>query len=68
MNKKDILIIIIGIIILGGIVLASFFLPGGQEEIKQGIAVITDREEYNIGDELKVKIVNNIGERICFSR
>jgi len=57
-----------GVVILGLILIASFLTPGGPEKkTKKGVVIITEKEEYKRGEELKVKIENNIDERICFS-
>ncbi len=63
MNKKDFLIILAGLIVLGLIVLASFLVPQVPEEVN----IITDANEYGMGDMLKVKIENNLKKSICFS-
>ena len=64
MSKKDIIIIIAGVIILAGIVLVAYFLP----EQEQGtISVSTDKGEYALGESLKVKIANNTKDKLCFS-
>lgn len=64
MNKKDILVILAGLILLGLIILAVFLIP---PEVSEEVNVITDAKEYGIGDVLKVKIENNLKENICFS-
>jgi len=63
MNKKDFLIIIIGIIILVIIILLSFLIPRGADSIN----VVTDNGVYSTGDNLKIKIENNSEDKICFS-
>jgi len=67
MNNKDGLIIISGVLILTGIILTSYFLPARPVVSEGGIAIITDKEEYLPGDELKVKIENNSEDKVCFS-
>jgi hypothetical protein len=34
---------------------------------KEGILIVTDKDEYTAGENLKVKIKNNFGKQICFS-
>lgn len=65
MSKKDIVIIISGLIVLAGIILISYFLPGKVSE--EEIIVLTDKQEYSPGDILKVKIDNNTKDEFCFS-
>lgn len=64
MNKKDILIILAGLVLLGLIILAAFLIPS---DVPEEVNIITDAKEYGIGDVLKVKIENNLKESICFS-
>jgi len=64
MNKKDILIILAGLILLGLIVLIAFLIP---PDVPEEVNIITDAREYGLGDTLKVKIENNLKENICFS-
>ncbi len=64
MNKKDILVILAGLIVLGLITLAVFLIPPKAPE---EVNIITDAKEYGRGDVLKVKIENNLKENICFS-
>jgi len=64
MNKKDILIILAGLVLLGIIILAAFLIP---PNVSEEVNIITDAEEYRVGDVLKVKIENNLRENICFS-
>lgn len=66
MSKKDILIVISGLVVLVVIFVASYLLPGkyGSEG---KITILTDREAYSPGEELKVKIENETQEKICFS-
>ena len=66
MNKKDILIILAGLVLLGIIVLVSFLIPPNVSVLEE-VNIITDAKEYTIGDVLKVKIENNLKESICFS-
>lgn len=63
MKKEDFLIIVIGLIILSVIILLSLFVP---EKI-ESVDVITDNGNYVIGNKLKIKIQNNLEEKICFS-
>lgn len=63
-NKKDILIIGVGLILLGLIILAAFLIP---PDVPEEVNIITNAEEYKVGDVLKVKIENNLKENICFS-
>ena len=65
MSKKDIIIIIVGLVILAAIILISYFLP--KEGIKEAINVLTDKEEYTLGENLRVKIDNNTRDKFCFS-
>ena len=64
MTKKDFLITLIGLILLGLIILAVFLIP---PKVPEEVNIITDAKEYGIGDVLKVKIENNLKENICFS-
>lgn len=64
MNKKDILIILAGLILLGLIILAVFLIPS---DVPEEVNIITDAKEYKAGDVLKVKIENNLKENVCFS-
>jgi len=64
MTKKDILIILVGLIFLGLIALAAFLIPS---DVPEEIRVITNAGEYRMGDVLKVKIENNLKENICLS-
>ena len=63
MTKKDVLIILIGVAILVIIILLSIFIPRNVESVN----ILTDNENYDIGDILKVKIENNTENNICFS-
>lgn len=69
MNKKEALIIVSGVIILAVIILIAYFLPRQPEGqlTAQTVKILTDRSEYSPGDALKVKIENNLEEKICFS-
>jgi len=69
MDKKDIFIVILGIIILAAIIAASYFLPEKPAEkwVENNIRILTDKTEYSPGDVLKIKIENNSEEKICFS-
>lgn len=69
MNKKIIyIIVLLFIIAISFIVIFFYVLPEKQKEIKQeGINILTDKKEYEVGDELRVKIENNSQENICFS-
>ncbi len=64
MTKKDILIILAGLIVLGLIILAALLIP---PEVSEKVDIITNAKEYRAGDVLKVKIENNLKESICFS-
>jgi len=66
MSKKDILIIVFGLLILVAIIVISYFLPE-KPVIDGDITIITDKEEYSPGDELKVKIENDSKDKVCFS-
>ena len=63
MNKKNFLTIGVGIIAFVVIALLIYLVPSKPEEVN----VSTEKTEYNIGDILKVKIENDLKERICFS-
>ncbi len=65
MSKKDIIIIIIGLVVLAAIILISYFLP--KEQTEEVINVLTDKQEYVLGENLKVKIANNTRDKFCFS-
>lgn len=62
MSKKDIIIVIAGLAILAAIIVASYLLPGEED-----VRVLTDKEEYALGEDLKVKIDNDSGDKLCFS-
>lgn len=63
MKKEDFLIIVIGLVILGVIIVFSLFIP---DEVKT-VEAITDNSNYAIGGKLRIKIQNNLEEKICFS-
>ena len=63
MTKQDFLIIASGLIILIVIIAASFMFPS----VAKSVNVITENHDYLIGDNLKVKIENNLDEPLCFS-
>lgn len=63
MSKEDFLTISLGLIILILVIAASFLFPTKAE----GVKVLTDSEDYTIGDKLKVKVENHLDEPICFS-
>lgn len=64
MNRKDFLIIGAGLTALVVIVLLALLVPqGASKEVK----VITDKTEYKAGDALKVKIENNLSQKMCLS-
>jgi hypothetical protein len=65
MSKKDIIIVIAGVAVLGALILISYLLP--SQNGAESISVITDRKEYVLGDNLKVKISNNSNDKLCFS-
>ena len=62
MEKKKFLIIGAGITILAVIILIALLFPQDGS-----INIITDKNEYKLGDILKVKIENNSRKSICFS-
>jgi len=64
MTKKDILIMLAGLIALGLIALIALLIP---TDVPEEINITTNAEKYNVGDVLKVKIENNLKENICFS-
>jgi len=69
MEKKDIFIIILGVIILASIVTIAYFLPeeSRNEWVESSVKILTDKDQYSPGDTLKVKIENNSENKICFS-
>ena len=64
MEKKDILLIIIGIAVLIIVVVVAAFT--GKKELGS-VTILTDKDNYKIGEALKVKINNQLDEAICFS-
>jgi len=66
MEKKDILTIVAGIFVLILMVLIVLFTSPEKKEAG-GIVVVTDKEKYQIGEDLKVKIENQLEESVCFS-
>lgn len=62
MEKKKFLIIGTGIALLAIIVLIALLFP--QEGL---VNVITDKNEYKLGDILKIKVENNLNKNVCFS-
>ena len=62
MKKKKFLIIGTGIAVLVIIILIALLFP--QEGL---VNIVTDKNEYALGDILKIKIENNSGKTICFS-
>jgi hypothetical protein len=65
MSKKDITIVIAGLVVLAAIILISYFLP--QQKRDNAVDVVTDKGEYVSGESLKVKITNNSEDKLCFS-
>lgn len=65
MTKKDFLIIVASLVILGIIIALSFLVPRNTEA--EGVKINTDNSDYSIGDKLRVRIENNLEEKICFS-
>lgn len=66
MNRKDIVLSVILIILI------VFIFLGFVKNFKKYFAVasasvLTYQNEYQSGDNLKVKITNNLGKNICFS-
>lgn len=59
--KKRFLIVFIGLIVLVVIIFIVVF------SLFQKVNVITDKKEYQPGDNLRVKIKNNLGKNICLS-
>lgn len=66
MQKKSILIIVVGIVILVLVVLVIVSLIS-KEKGTGLIEVITDKQGYKTGELLKVKIGNSSKEIVCFS-
>jgi hypothetical protein len=67
MSKKDILIISVGLVLLTGVIVVSYFFQGSSSSKDYSINIVTDKEEYSAGEILKVKIENNSDEKLCFS-
>lgn len=65
MNKKDFLLIIAGFIILSIIITLSFVIPRNAKI--EGVKINTDNSDYSVGDKLRIRIENNLEEKICFS-
>jgi len=66
MKIKSFLIILgVGILII--FLIICWMGWKGYQLQKAGISIITDKIEYNQGDNLKVKIKNNFSGNICFS-
>lgn len=65
MRKKDILIIIGGIIVLVLVILIASINLGTKKP--GSVEVTIDKGEYQTGDALRVKIENNLKGNICFS-
>lgn len=64
MNKKDILTILGGLIILALIILAVYLIP---DDVLEEVNIITNAGEYSAGDVLKIRVENNLKESVCFS-
>lgn len=64
MEKKNFLIIGIGLIALAAIILVAILT---SPKVPEEVNVITEKTEYKIGDIIKVKIENNLKKNICFS-
>ena len=69
MNKKNIFISgLSALIILSFIVIIFYVFSVAQNKYNlKNISVLTDKGEYEIGEELKVKIKNSTDETLCFS-
>jgi len=67
--KTKVLAIIISVllIILTGVMTATYLLSGTPNVQFQDVRVLTDKTEYAAGEPLKIKIENNGQEKICFS-
>ena len=65
MTQKDFLIIIAGLIILGIIITFSFLIPRNVKT--ENVKINTDNNDYSVGDKLRIRIENNLEEKICFS-
>ena len=66
MKKKDILTIVAGVFVLIFMILIALFAYPEKKEAG-GIMVVTDKEKYQIGEDLKVRIENQLEELVCFS-
>lgn len=64
MKKKEFLIIGAGLVALAIIIIIGILVP---KKVPGEVKVITDKKEYKMGDALKIKIENNLREKICFS-
>ena len=64
---KKIVIFIILIILVTLAVLIFLSLRGYQILKQKELSVTTFQEEYSVGENPKIKIKNNLTERICFS-
>ena len=62
-NKRNLLTLGIIAIIVVIVIIAAFFRHSFAGEIK----VVTDKNEYEIGDDLRVKIENGSNKKVCFS-
>lgn len=67
MDKKNVLIIATIILIIIIVFIAIFYFLPEQEKNEETINVLTNKEEYEPGEILKVKIENETENRICFS-
>jgi len=67
MNKKDVILIVAGLAILTLIMTSSYFLPREGKSQDGEVIVLTDKHNYKAGEDLKVKIENNLEEPVCFS-
>ena len=67
--KKDLIIIIAGIILLVIIFLLSYLLPKESKEDKaiKEVKIILNDSNYSIGDKIKLNIENNLDDSVCFS-
>jgi len=70
MNKKNIAVCTVLIILIVFVFLG--FFKNFKEYFKQSISlasvsIITEKNEYKSGDNLKLNITNNSGKTICFS-
>ena len=67
MNKKKFLIIAFMIIILIMVVVIVSYVIPEEQGAKDLVIILTDKQEYESGENLRVKIENNTKERVCFS-